>query len=222
VFYLTKSADWFNSLGQRASKWWQDSKITDKITGIWDKIGTSMSSITGWISDKFNLDSIKNMIGFGGSSSSTTKPSATQPVATQVAASLPSGLQAWKGGLLVALMEGGNLITLSGTGKTAFTEVFTNALKNAQGGAGALGTTNYSTAFYKPKLNPQGKPVTEADFIEIGKGDPVVFALGKLTQIAAESATDMRSLATKMGASLDTQSDSRRYLQKLNGAFARQ
>jgi hypothetical protein len=222
VYYLTKSADWFNSIGQKASKWWQDSKITSQITGIWDKIGTSMSSITGWISDKFNLDSIKNMIGFGGSSSSTTKPSATQPVATQVAASLPAGLQAWKGGLLVALMEGGNLITLSGTGKIAFTEVFTNALKNAQGGAGALGTTNYSTQFFNKKTNPTGKPVTEADFIEIGKGDPVVFALGKLTQIAAESATDMRSLATKMGASLDTQSDSRRYLQKLNGAFARQ
>jgi hypothetical protein len=63
--------------------------------------------------------------------------------------------------------------------------------------------------------------VTDKDFIELGKGDPVVYALGKLTQIAAESAVDMRSLATKMGASLDTQSGSLRYLQKLNGAFSR-
>jgi hypothetical protein len=221
VYYLTKSADWFNSIGQRASKWWQDSKITDKITGIWDRIGSSMNSITGWISEKFSLDSIKNMIGFGGSSSSTTKSSAssTQPVATQVMASLPAGLQAYKGGLLVALMKEGNYIALSGEGKTAFTEVFTTALKNAQGGAGALGTTNYSTAFYKPKLDPKGKVVTEADFAEIGKGDPVVYALGKLTKIAAESADDMRSLAVKMGASLDTQSDSKRYLRTMTNAF---
>jgi hypothetical protein len=221
VYYLTKSADWVNSTFQRASKWWQDSKITDKITGIWDRIGSSINSITGWISDKFNLDSIKNMIGFGGSSSSTTKSSAssTQPVATQVMASLPAGLQAYKGGLLVALMKEGNYIALSGEGKTAFTEVFTTALKNAQGGAGALGTTNYSTAFYKPKLDPKGKPVTEADFAEIGKGDPVVYALGKLTKIAAESADDMRSLAVKMGASLDTQSDSKRYLRTMTNAF---
>jgi len=166
------------------------------------------------------------MIGFGGSSSSNTVKNdgtkSTQPVATQVMASLPAGLQAYKGGLLVALMKEGNYIALSGEGKTAFTEVFTTALKNAQGGAGALGTTNYSTQFYNKKTNPTGKPVTEADFAEIGKSDPVVYALGKLTQIAAESATDMRSLASKMGASLDTQGDSRRYLQKMQGAFARQ
>jgi hypothetical protein len=100
-------------------------------------------------------------------------------------------------------------------------DMMTQALKNAHGGAGSLGTTTYSTQFYHKQTNPKGKPVTEADFAEISKSDPVVYALGKLTVIAAESATDMRSLANKMGASLETQGDSRRFLQKMQGALAR-
>jgi hypothetical protein len=219
VYYLTKSADWFNSIGQKASKWWQDSKITSKITGIWDKIGTSMDSITGWISDKFSLTSIKNSLGFGSSSSSTQTSSSATPVATQVATQLPAGLKVFFGGLGVSLMSGGNNVGFTENAKSVMISAFTTALKTAQGGAGTLGTTNYSTGFYKPKLDPKGKIVTEADFAEIGKGDPVVYALGKLTKIAAESASDMRSLAEKMGASLDTQGDSRKYLKNMAGAF---
>jgi hypothetical protein len=228
VYYLTKSADWFNSIGQRASKWWQDSKITEKITGIWDRIGTTMSSITGWIGEKFSLDSIKNMIGFGPSStpprssSGSSSSSAPAAVPTTVTGTLPKDLTSRGGALVVALAQNdGNWISLSTQGQVQMRDMMTQALKNSLGGAGSLGTTSYSTGFYKPKLDPKGKVVTEADFAEIGKGDPVVYALGKLTQIAAESATDMRSLAMKMGASLDTAGDSKRYLRSMAGAFTR-
>jgi hypothetical protein len=224
TYYLTDVGKYINGLGQTASKWWQDSKFIEKIKGMWDTLGTSMTSIADWIGEKFSFDSIKNMITFGASSSSAAKPSASSStsVATQVTASLPAGLKVLSnGGLGISFVTGGNAVDFTIGAKTILVEAFTTALKNAQGGAGALNTTNYSTGFYKPKLNPQGKEVTEADFAEIGKGDPVVYALGKLTKIAAESATDMRSLATKMGASLDTAGDSKRYLRSMAGAFNR-
>ena len=226
VYYLTKASDWFNNLGQRASKWWQDSKITERITGIWNRLGTTMTSVTDWIGEKFSLNSIKNLVGFG-DSSSPPKPqsqsqsqSAPTSIPTTLSGTLPKDLTSRNGGLVVALAQNdGNWISLSTAGQVQMRDMMTQALRNAQGGAGSLGTTSFSTGFYKPKLNPQGKAVTEADFAEIGKGDPVVYALGKLTKIAAESASDMRSLASKMGASLDTQSDSKRYLKNMAGAF---
>jgi hypothetical protein len=223
VYYLTKASDWFNNLGQRASKWWQDSKITERITGIWNRLGTTMTSVTDWIGEKFSLNSIKNLVGFGNSTPApgqNVSRDSTVPVATQVTASLPSGLKVLSnGGLGVSFVVGGNAVDLTAGAKTVLTEAFTTALRNAQGGAGSLGTTSYGTGFYKPKLNPQGKEVTEADFAELGKGDPVVYAIGKLTKIAAESAVDMRSLAQKMGASLETQGDSKRYLRNMTNAF---
>ena len=121
--------------------------------------------------------------------------------------------------MAVSLSADGNTIRFTDQAKGVMTAAFTDALKNAQGGAGSLGTTSYGTGFYKPKLNPKGAVVTEADFAELGKGDPVVYAIGKLTKIAAESAVDMRSLAQKMGASLETQGDSKRYLRNMTNAF---
>jgi hypothetical protein len=223
VYYLTSAGDWVNKTFQKASAWWQDQKVTEKVTNLFKGIWSNTESVMSWIGEKFSWDNIKSIFGGG----STARPSAspasaapTQQVATQVAATLPSGLKVLgNGGLGVSFVTGGNAVDLTAGAKTVLTEAFTTALRNAQGGAGSLNTTSFSTGFYKPKLNPQGKAVTEADFAEIGKGDPVVYALGKLTKIAAESASDMRSLASKMGASLDTQSDSKRYLKNMAGAF---
>jgi hypothetical protein len=225
VYYLTSAGDWVNKTFQKASAWWQDQKVTEKVTNLFKGIWNGTESVMTWIGEKFSWSNIKSMFGQGDSSPATRTarndgtPSAV-PVSTQVMASLPSGLKVLgNGGLGVSFVTGGNAVDLTAGAKTVLTEAFTTALRNAQGGAGSLNTTSFSTGFYKPKLNPQGKAVTEADFAEIGKGDPVVYALGKLTKIAAESASDMRSLASKMGASLDTQSDSKRYLKNMAGAF---
>ena len=227
LYFLTPVQTWTKKIGEGFSNWWQSWTFN----GVWDSIGkglgSAMSVISNWADGAYKT--VTGWLDFGDKSKPPPTPtqqaasssSGPVPVSTQVTTTLPKGLAMYSGGLGVSLMQGGNLITLSGEGKAAFLDVFTTALKNAQGGAGALNTTNYSTGFYKPKLNPQGKAVTEADFAEIGKGDPVVYALGKLTQIAAESATDMRSLATKMGASLDTAGDSKRYLRSMAGAFSR-
>jgi hypothetical protein len=230
TYYLTPLQTWTKEFGKYTSKLWQEFSFTN----MWSSIGKALNSSMTEVTDKIKswadsgYKSVTSWFNFGDTpkpapsassqSSSSSAPPAV-PVATQVATQLPPGLKMYVGGLGVSLMAGGNFVTLDAQGKSAFTEVFTNALKNSIGGAGALGTTNYSTGFYKPKLDPKGKPVTEADFAEIGKGDPVVYALGKLTQIAAESATDMRSLALKMGASLDTAGDSKRYLRNMSQAF---
>jgi hypothetical protein len=226
LYYLTPAQQWVKKIGEGFSNWWQSWTFK----GIWDTIGKGLGSamtvvsdwadgayktVTGWFSSGDKPKPPPNTVKNDGTPSTTV--AATLPAVT---GKIPDGLKLMSnGGLGVSLMQGGNLVTLGTEGKAAFVEVFSNALKNAQGGAGSLNTTSFSTAFYKPKLNPQGKAVTEADFAEIGKGDPVVYALGKLTKIAAESASDMRSLASKMGASLDTQSDSKRYLKNMAGAF---
>ena len=226
LYYLTPAQQWVKKIGEGFSNWWQSWTFK----GIWDTIGKGLGSamtvvsdwadgayktVTGWFSSGDKPKPPPNTVKNDGTPSTTV--AATLPAVT---GKIPDGLKLMSnGGLGVSLMQGGNLVTLGTEGKAAFVEVFSNALKNAQGGAGSLNTTSFSTGFYKPKLNPQGKAVTEADFAEIGKGDPVVYALGKLTKIAAESASDMRSLASKMGASLDTQSDSKRYLRNMAGAF---
>ena len=226
MYYLTPLQTWTKKIGEGFSKWWQSWTFK----GIWDSIGKGLGSamtvvsdwadgayktVTGW----FNFGDKPKQPPTPAQQASSSQQPAPVPVSTQVPTALPKGLAMYAGGLGVSLMKDGNFVSLDAQGKIAFAEAFTTALKSAQGGAGSLGTTSPSTGFYKPKLNPQGKAVTEADFAEIGKGDPVVYALGKLTKIAAEEVDVMRSLATKMGASLDTQSDSKRYLRNMAGAF---
>jgi hypothetical protein len=227
LYFLSPLQTWTKKIGEGFSTWWQSWTFK----GVWDSIGKGLGSamtvvsdwadgayktVTGW----FNFgDKPKQPPTPASQQASSSQPPAPTPVSTQVTTALPKGLAMYSGGLGVSLMKDGNFVSLDAQGKIAFAEAFTTALKGAHGGAGSLGTTSFSTGFYKPKLNPQGKAVTEADFAEIGKGDPVVYALGKLTKIAAESASDMRSLATKMGASLDTQGDSRRYLKNMQSAF---
>lgn len=224
LYYLTGAGDFINKSFQRASAWWQDQKVTEKVTKLFKGIWNGTESVMTWIGEKFSWSNIKSMFGQGDTATQTVKndgtPSASIPAT--LTGTLPKGLTSRSGALVVALAQtDGNWISLSTAGQVQMRDMMTQALKNAHGGAGSLGTTTYSTQFYHKQTNPKGKPVTEADFAEISKSDPVVYALGKLTVIAAESATDMRSLANKMGASLETQGDSRRFLQKMQGALAR-
>jgi len=226
LYYLSPLQTWTKKIGEGFSKWWQSWTFK----GIWDSIGKGLGSamtvvsdwadgayktVTGW----FNFGDKPKQPPTPAQQASSSQPPAPVPVSTQVTTALPKGLAMYAGGLGVSLMKDGNFVSLDAQGKIAFAEAFTTALKSAQGGAGSLGTTSPSTGFYKPKLNPKGAVVTEADFAELGKGDPVVYAIGKLTKIAAESAVDMRSLAQKMGASLETQGDSKRYLRNMTNAF---
>ena len=119
----------------------------------------------------------------------------------------------------VSLVSGGNFVTLDAAGKAAFTEVFANALKNAQGGTGTVRpTAPTTTGLYDPKTK-QGKVFTETDLIEYGKGDPVVFGLGKLIKATSEQVDVMRSMASKMGAQVNGTSDSVRYLRRIERSF---
>ena len=230
TYYLTPAQTWMKEIGKYTSKLWQEFSFTD----MWSSIGKALNSSMTEVTDKIKswadsgYKSVTSWFNFSDtpaasnatSSKSSSSSSSSAAIPTTLTGTLPKDLTSRSGALVVALAQNdGNWISFSTAGQTQLKDIMTQALKNAVGGAGALGTTSYSTGFYKPKLNPQGKAVTEADFAEIGKGDPVVYALGKLTQIAAESATDMRSLAMKMGASLDTAGDSRKYLKNMAGAF---
>jgi hypothetical protein len=226
MYYLTPAQQWVKKIGEGFSNWWQSWTFK----GIWDSIGKGLGSAMTVVSD-WSDSAYKTVTGwfnFGDKpkpppTASPAAPGSSAPsaaVPTTVTGKLPNDLTSRSGALVVALAQNdGNWISFSTVGQVQMRDMMTQALKNSLGGAGSLNTSNFSTGFYKPKLNPRGKEVTEADFAEIGKGDPVVYAIGKLTKIAAESASDMRSLAQKMGASLDTQSDSKRYLRNMAGAF---
>lgn len=216
--------------------------LGEKVAGVWKSIKLpelpSLDSIKGWFTSAYDSvisfgskmkdvassswDWAKNKVGWSSdkpatATSTPAKPAAV-PVSTKVA-SLPDGLKMYAGGLGVSLMANGNFVTLDPAGKAAFSEVFTNALKSGAGGAGTTNTTSPSTAgMYDPKTK-KGKVFNEADLIEYGKGDPMVYALTKLIKVQAEEIEVMRSLASKMGAVVSNTSDANRLAKRLNTAL---
>jgi hypothetical protein len=230
LYYMTDASKWVNKIGQSFSKWWQSWTFK----GVWDSIGKTLGStfttISDWVEDswktvKQKFSNLNPMSWFGDDKPTTTNgkprsaPSAPAGATVTVTGKLPEGLKAFDGALAVSLSSAGNAITFTANAKGILTSAFVDALKSAQGGAGPLGTTSVRPGdFYDPKAK-KGKAFTENDLIEYGKGDPIIFALGKLTKETAEGVEVMRSLATKMGAVVSANSDSVRYLKKIGNNF---
>ena len=132
----------------------------------------------------------------------TTNNAAAQPGAL-------SGKQLafWKNALIVALAtDGGNVIQ--------FSKESLNELRGAIRESGT-GTTRPSTStFYDPNTK-KGKVFTEKDFFEYGKGDPLLYAMGKLMKINGEAVEVLRAIAINAKAQVTNTGDTANVLGRI-------
>jgi len=219
TYYLTPLSTWTKKVGEGFSRWWQSWSFK----GIWDTIGSSlessMTTVSSWA--KSSLATVKGWFSSdntprpapGGAQSGTAIPAAAT-------ANLPSGLKVLSnGGLAVSLVKDGNAIDLTQNAKTVLTEAFGAALRSAQGGPTPAARTSPSVSGLYDPVTKKGRMFGETDFQEVGKYDPVVYALGKLTKIQAEHVELSREMAVAMKLNVRQTTESGRYLRSMNRAF---
>lgn len=220
AYYLTPATTWVKKIGEEFSKWWQSWSFK----GIWDSIGKglggAMASISSWVDD--SMKTIKSWWPWGDKgperSSQAAAPTATAPTNNQAAAPARPAAPApgqqfafWKTALLVALADGANTIR--------FSEAGLKELKGAIRESGT-GTTRPSTSdFYDPKTKG-GKIFTEKDFMEYGKGDPLLYAMGKLMKINGEAVEVLRAIALNSKAQVASSSDTVNVLGRIRKSTA--
>jgi len=215
--------DWPRKLGESLSKWWKSWTFK----GVWDDLGKGLEGIWGslkgfgsqvsdWTSSGW--DWLKGKVKGPQAPANAPAPAAAVPV--QVAANLPSGMTVRGGALVVGLAQNdGNWISFSAAGQSQLRDMMSAALRSAQGGPTPAARTSPSVSGLYDPATKKGRVFGETDFQEVGKYDPVVYAIGKLTKIQAEHVELSREVATAMKLNVRQTTESGRYLRSMNRAF---
>jgi hypothetical protein len=143
-------------------------------------------------------------------------------VQEQAGAVLSGNFKFFKQALIVALAEDvSNPISLTSLGQQQLTTIFGTVLQNVlKGGPTSVPVTKpTTTGFYDPKTK-QGKVFDMESFIEYGKGDPMLYAFGKMLKLEAEMLETMKAVARGQGIQVDKSTDSLNVLNKLRRAQA--
>jgi hypothetical protein len=218
AYYLTPATTWVKKIGEEFSKWWQSWSFK----GIWDSIGKglggAMTSISNWVDD--SMKTIKSWWPWGDKTPTPSQaappvpPAAAKPAASNTAK--PAGpvpvagqqFAFYKSALMVALAqgEGGNKIEYSDPGLAQLK----GAIREINPGT----TRPSSSAFYDP-TKKTGKVFTEKDFFEYGKGDPMLYAMGKLMKINGEAVEVLRAIAINAKAQVTNTGDTANVLGRI-------
>ncbi len=219
VYYLTPVATWTKKLGEGFSRWWQSWSFK----GIWESIGTglqsSMSTVGNWASSSINK--VKGW--FSSNNTPTPSPAAAPTPGTpgQVTTPMSGSYMVGEDNQLIVSLHSRrlNYIHLDDKGKAAFVEAFGTALQ-AKGGPTPTSSTSPSTSkFYNPETQ-KGKIFDMESFIEYGKGDPMLYAFGKMLKLEAEMLETMKAVARGQGIQVDKSTDALNVLNKLRKAQA--
>jgi hypothetical protein len=206
--------------GEGLAKIWKGLDFKGYYKSITDSLGNVMGSVTSWASSSFK--SVKDW--FTGNSPSVAPPgTTTSPSTTATPAAInnmPAGVTVRNGALLVGLAQNdGNWISYSTAGQTQLRDMMTQALRSAQGGPTPAARTSPSVSGLFDPVTKKGRAFGETEFQEVGKYDPVVYALGKLTKIQAEHVELSREVAVAMKLNVRQSTESGRYLRSMNRAF---
>ena len=202
--------DWPRKLGESLSKWWKSWTFK----GVWDDLGKGLENVWGGLSSFASQVGswTKSAWSWLTGSDKPTQGTAPANTTTNNAAAQPGALSGkqlafWKNALIVALAtDGGNVIQ--------FSKESLNELRGAIRESGT-GTTRPSTStFYDPNTK-KGKVFTEKDFFEYGKGDPLLYAMGKLMKINGEAVEVLRAIAINAKAQVTNTGDTANVLGRI-------
>ena len=217
TYYLTDAKTWVRKTGEQFSRWWQSWSFK----GIWDSIGkgleSGMSTVGNWASS-----AMSKVRGWFSSDNQPSAPPPPKPGQEQAGAVLSGNFKFFKQALIVALAEDvSNPISLTSLGQQQLTTIFGTVLQNVlKGGPTSVPVTKpTTTGFYDPKTK-QGKVFDMESFIEYGKGDPMLYAFGKMLKLEAEMLETMKAVARGQGIQVDKSTDSLNVLNKLRRAQA--